>query len=63
MFPDRDLVIFLTFCVIVATLVGQGLTLPYVVRRLGVMAVSGRTPRRRGPASRPPKPRSAARRP
>jgi len=40
-FPDRDLVIFLTFCVIVATLVGQGLTLPYVVRRLGVMAVSG----------------------
>jgi CPA1 family monovalent cation:H+ antiporter len=41
MFPDRDLVIFLTFCVIVATLVGQGLTLPYIVRRLGVMAVSG----------------------
>ena len=41
MFPDRDLVIFLTFCVILATLVGQGLTLPYVVRRLGVMAVSG----------------------
>jgi NhaP-type Na+/H+ or K+/H+ antiporter len=40
-FPDRDLVIFLTFCVIVATLVGQGLTLPYIVRRLGVMAVSG----------------------
>ena len=27
-FPDRDLVIFLTFCVILATLVGQGLTLP-----------------------------------
>jgi CPA1 family monovalent cation:H+ antiporter len=41
MFPDRDLVIFLTFCVILATLVGQGLTLPYIVRRLGVMAVSG----------------------
>ena len=27
-FPQRDLIIFLTFCVIVATLVGQGLTLP-----------------------------------
>ena len=39
-FPDRDLVIFLTFCVILATLVGQGLTLPFVVQRLGVMAVS-----------------------
>ena len=36
-FPDRDLVIFLTFCVIVATLVGQGLTLPWLVRRLGVI--------------------------
>jgi monovalent cation/hydrogen antiporter len=40
-FPDRDLVIFLTFCVIVATLVGQGLTLPLVVRGLGVMASTG----------------------
>jgi CPA1 family monovalent cation:H+ antiporter len=40
-FPDRDLVIFLTFCVIVATLVGQGLTLPFVVRRLGLMAGAG----------------------
>jgi monovalent cation/hydrogen antiporter len=40
-FPERDLVIFLTFCVIVATLVGQGLSLPFVVRTLGVMAVTG----------------------
>jgi monovalent cation/hydrogen antiporter len=40
-FPQRDLVIFLTFCVIVATLVGQGLTLPFIVRRLGVMEVTG----------------------
>ena len=40
-FPDRDLVIFLTFCVIVATLVGQGLTLPLVVRGLGVVATDG----------------------
>ena len=35
-FPDRDLVIFLTFAVIVATLVIQGLTLPAVVRALGL---------------------------
>jgi CPA1 family monovalent cation:H+ antiporter len=40
-FPDRDLVIFLTFCVILATLVGQGLTLPLLVRRLGVVATAG----------------------
>lgn len=40
-FPDRPLVIFLTFCVIVATLVGQGLTLPWLVRRLGVVASTG----------------------
>jgi CPA1 family monovalent cation:H+ antiporter len=40
-FPDRDLVIFLTFCVILATLVGQGLTLPWLVRRLGVVATTG----------------------
>jgi CPA1 family monovalent cation:H+ antiporter len=35
-FPQRDLLIFLTFCVIAVTLVGQGMTLPYVIRRLGV---------------------------
>lgn len=35
-FPERDLVIFLTFSVILATLVGQGLTLPFLIRRLGV---------------------------
>ena len=33
-FPERDLIIFLTFCVILATLVGQGLTLPWVIRRV-----------------------------
>ncbi len=33
-FPQRDLVLFLTFCVIVVTLVGQGLTLPWLVTRL-----------------------------
>jgi monovalent cation/hydrogen antiporter len=40
-FPSRDLILFLTFCVIVATLVGQGLTLPWLIRHLGVLAPSG----------------------
>lgn len=35
-FPDRDLIIFLTFAVIFATLVVQGLSLPTLIRRLGV---------------------------
>jgi CPA1 family monovalent cation:H+ antiporter len=35
-FPDRDLIIFLTFAVIFGTLVLQGLTLPALIRRLGV---------------------------
>jgi CPA1 family monovalent cation:H+ antiporter len=33
-FPERGLIIFITFAVIVATLVGQGLTLPALIRRL-----------------------------
>jgi CPA1 family monovalent cation:H+ antiporter len=37
-FPERDLLIFLTFAVILATLVGQGLTLPLFIRALGVVA-------------------------
>jgi monovalent cation/hydrogen antiporter len=39
--PERELLIFLTFCVIVATLVGQGLSLPWLIRRLRVVASSG----------------------
>jgi CPA1 family monovalent cation:H+ antiporter len=35
-FPGRDLIQFLTFGVIFVTLVGQGLTLPLVIRMLGV---------------------------
>jgi CPA1 family monovalent cation:H+ antiporter len=35
-FPYRDLIIFVTFVVIVATLLGQGLTLAPVIRRLKV---------------------------
>ncbi len=40
-FPSRDLILFLTFSVILVTLVGQGLTLPLVVRWLG-LANAGR---------------------
>ena len=35
-FPGRDLILFLTFSVILVTLVGQGLTLPLVIRVLGL---------------------------
>jgi len=34
--PERDLLIFLTLCVILVTLVGQGLSLPWVMRALHV---------------------------
>jgi len=37
-FPQRDLILFLTFAVILATLVGQGLTLAPLFRWLGVAA-------------------------
>ena len=36
-FPERNLLIFLAFAVILATLVGQGLTLPLVIRKLGIV--------------------------
>jgi monovalent cation/hydrogen antiporter len=39
--PQRDLLIFLTFAVILATLVGQGLTLPLLIRKLGIAADGG----------------------
>ncbi|HKA27352.1 MAG TPA: cation:proton antiporter, partial [Gaiellaceae bacterium] len=37
-FPERNLIIYLAFAVILATLVFQGLTLPFVIRTLGVEA-------------------------
>jgi monovalent cation/hydrogen antiporter len=40
-FPDRGLILILTFNVIVATLVVQGLTLPWLLRRLHVMDDGG----------------------
>jgi monovalent cation/hydrogen antiporter len=35
-FPERHLLVFLAFVVILATLVGQGLTLPALIRRMGL---------------------------
>jgi len=35
-FPERDLIIFLTFCVILVALVLQGLTLPILIRWLKI---------------------------
>jgi CPA1 family monovalent cation:H+ antiporter len=43
-FPHRDLILFLTFSVILVTLVGQGLALPAVIRALG-LANAGRRER------------------
>jgi len=45
LFPNRDLILFLTFSVILVTLVGQGLLLPSVIRALG-LAHAGRRERR-----------------
>jgi CPA1 family monovalent cation:H+ antiporter len=39
--PGRDLLIFLTFAVILTTLVGQGLTLAPLIRRLGLGQAAG----------------------
>jgi CPA1 family monovalent cation:H+ antiporter len=35
-FPGRDIILFLTFCVILVTLVAQGLSLPPLIRALGL---------------------------
>ena len=43
----RDLILFITFALILVTVVGQGLTLPGLIRRLGV----ARTAPRRSPRS------------
>jgi monovalent cation/hydrogen antiporter len=36
--PGRHLIVFVTFAVVLVTVVGQGLTLPALIRRLGVAA-------------------------
>jgi monovalent cation/hydrogen antiporter len=40
-FPHRNLIVFLTFCVILVTLVLQGLTLPPLMRLLGLAGAGG----------------------
>jgi len=42
-FPERNTMIFLTFCVIFVTLVLQGLTLPPLIRRLGLASTPGQS--------------------
>jgi Na+/H+ antiporter len=37
-FPERDLILFVVFAIILVTLVGQGLTLPFVIKKLGVVS-------------------------
>jgi CPA1 family monovalent cation:H+ antiporter len=34
--PNRDLILFITFALILVTIVGQGLTLPWLIRKLGI---------------------------
>ena len=43
-FPNRDLILLLTFALILITLIGQGLMLPWVIRMLG-LAHAGRKER------------------
>jgi monovalent cation/hydrogen antiporter len=42
--PERNVMIFLTFCVIFVTLVLQGLTLPPLIRRLGLANTAAQNP-------------------
>jgi monovalent cation/hydrogen antiporter len=37
-FPQRDVILFVTFVVIVVTLVGEGIAMPWMIRRFGVVA-------------------------
>lgn len=39
--PGRELIVFTTFVVVLTTVVGQGLTLPTLIRRLGIGAEGG----------------------
>jgi CPA1 family monovalent cation:H+ antiporter len=38
--PGRELILFITFVLILVTVVGQGLTLPWLIRKLGVIESS-----------------------
>jgi monovalent cation/hydrogen antiporter len=39
-FPHRSLIIYLTFCVILTTLIGLGLTLPWMIKKLKIQPYS-----------------------
>jgi CPA1 family monovalent cation:H+ antiporter len=41
LFPGRDLILLLTFCIILVTLVAQGFGLPVIVCRLGLAEGGG----------------------
>ncbi len=43
-FPQRNMIIFITFCVIFVTLVLQGLTLPALIRYLGLARIAEENP-------------------
>ncbi|MBS1600753.1 MAG: Na+/H+ antiporter [Bacteroidetes bacterium] len=43
-FPYRNLILFVTFTVILLTLLLQGLTLPYIIKRLDIFAYSSELP-------------------
>ena len=43
-FEARNLIVFLAFCVIFVTLVLQGLTLPALIRALGLAGTTGMDP-------------------
>jgi Na+/H+ antiporter len=51
-FPYRDAILFLTFSVILVTLVGQGLTLPWIIRLLGLENAGAEEKRREGQQER-----------
>jgi CPA1 family monovalent cation:H+ antiporter len=38
--PERSMILYLTFCVIFTTLVPQGLSMPFLIRRLGLAGLS-----------------------
>src|SRR5271170_6472824 len=46
-FEERNLIVFLAFCVIFVTLVLQGLTLPALIRALGLAGTTGMEPEER----------------
>jgi CPA1 family monovalent cation:H+ antiporter len=46
-FEARNLIVFLAFCVIFVTLVLQGLTLPVLIRSLGLAGTTGMEPEER----------------